>query len=241
MEDAPPHRGGSERAPVALREYPEGDEREVGLPGAALIRTDTREQVDIGGGMTRAGVDPINDVVDRLRSESRLWVPKVSRKHGGIEAPILSVLQDPGKATEQSGVLCTDNLDRTSRRQRELMVATGLNKRDLCPWNAYPWQHDATSDGALTPEKVARGAVVLREVIGLMTDLRVLLLQGEAARWAWGMVQAFAPELADKQFDVVATLHPLGPRGNRDKEVAQLAAWQRAAQMARDSEPRPAL
>ena len=184
----------------------------------------------------------LRDLVERLRAETGQFVPYVGRGHGGVNAPILSVLRDPGKATNLTGALSTDNPDPTSKRQRELVADAGLSATDLCPWNAYPWAHDPAVDGALNVEHVARGAVVLREVIDLMKDLRVLLLQGEQARWAWAMVRAFAPEVCEHGFEVVVTCHPLGTRGKTTAVTAanksnQLGDWIRAAGFARCRSP----
>ena len=97
---------------------------------------------------------------------------------------------------------------------------------------------DPAVDGHLTPPLVARGAVVLAEVIVLMTDLRVLLIQGEQARWAWGMITAFRAEFAEPPFVVVTTCHPLGTRGRTAEataanRAAQRAAWRAASDAAR--------
>lgn len=179
-------------------------------------------------------VAEINALVDELRRCSAKFVPYVHQNHGGVRAPVLSVLRDPGKATQKTDVLCTDNPDPASGRQRQLMAATGLTMRDLCPWNAYPFAHDEKGDGKLTPDVVARGAVILTDVLPLMTDLKVLLLQGNEAKWAWAMVQAFRPLYARPPFEVVTTFHPLGtrgrtPRATDDKKGQQLAAWKRVA------------
>jgi len=179
-------------------------------------------------------VAEINALVDRLRRRSAKFVPYVHPDHGGVRAPIVSVLRDPGKATRKTDVLCTDNPDPTSGRQRQLIVATGLTVRDLCPWNAYPFAQDEEGDGKLTPDVIARGAVILTDVLPLMTDLKVLLLQGNEAKWAWAMVQAFRPRYARPPFEVVTTFHPLGTRGRTpretdDKKAQQLAAWKRVA------------
>jgi hypothetical protein len=177
---------------------------------------------------------PIDLLVDRLRAESGLFVPYVSAKHGGADAPILSVLRDPGPTTSRTGELSTDNADPTSRRQRELMTAVNLRAMDLTPWNAYPWAHDVKAHGVLDVEHVARGAVVLVEVIAMMRALRVLLLQGKEASWAWSIAAAFHPNLQHSGFQVVTTCHPLGtrartPEATAANKIRQVADWKRAA------------
>ena len=105
------------------------------------------------------------------------------------------------------------------------MAATGLTVRDRCPWNAYPFARDDEGDSKLTPYVVARGAVILTDVLSLVTDLKVLILQGDEAKWAWAMVQAFRPRygLATVQLgDVVSPARTRGrTQGNRRREKAQ--------------------
>jgi hypothetical protein len=49
-------------------------------------------------------VKPINELVDRLRDpQGRGWVPYIAPVHGGVDSWILSILRDPGPAT-QDGV-----------------------------------------------------------------------------------------------------------------------------------------
>ena len=115
---------------------------------------------------------------------SARFVPYVQRGRGGVRAPVLSVLRDPGKATRKTDV-----------------------------------------PRKLNPDVVARGAVILTDVLSLVTDLKVLILQGDEAKWAWAMVQAFRPRygLATVQLgDVVSPARTRGrTQGNRRREKAQ--------------------
>jgi hypothetical protein len=177
--------------------------------------------------VTRA--EPINALVDRLRTESGRFVP-----YGGVDAPILSVLRDPGPATNRTGVLSTSNPDPSSKRQRDLMTSVELLPVDLCPWNAYPWAHDPKVDGHLDVPHVAQGAVVLVEVINMMRCVRVVLLQGKEASWAWSIATAFHPNLLNSGFEIVTTCHPLGTRGRTPgataaNKIRQESEWRRTA------------
>ena len=179
----------------------------------------------------------LGDLVERLRAASGQFVSHVGEGHGGVGASILPVLRDPGKATNLTGVLSTDNPDPISKRQRERMAEVGLSAADLCPWNVYPWAHDSEVDGDLGVEHIARGAVVSREAIGLMHNLRGLLLQGEQARWGWAMVTAFAPDVREHGFEVVATCRPPGTRHKTTAVTAankseQLDDWAKAVVVA---------
>lgn len=169
--------------------------------------------------ITHPRVAEINRLVDQLISERGESMPYIHQSMGGVCAPVLSVLRDPGPATKQTRSLGLDNPDPTSRRQIALLELAGLSRTDLMPWNAYPWHHT----DPLTSAMVARGAAVLPRVIGLMRPtLKVLLLQGDEANLAWAMLQAFVPEFAEPPFKVVHTCHPLGTR-RRDPDAAAVS------------------
>jgi hypothetical protein len=63
-------------------------------------------------------ISPINQMVHDLRDQDgRGWLPEVAPMHGGIDARVLSVLRDPGPATQTgsgSGFLCVENDDPTA-------------------------------------------------------------------------------------------------------------------------------
>lgn len=183
--------------------------------------------------MTASDVAPINELVARLRNDSGLSVPYVGSFSRGVHAPILSVLRDPGRATERTGKLDISNPDPTSRVQRGLIQEVGLAPSDLCPWNAYPWPHD----GQITETHMARGARVLIEVIGLMRDLRAILLQGKEAANVWALARSIEPALKHPTFAAIETCHPLGTRRRTPADTSaaraeQRAKWQHAANVA---------
>ena len=80
-----------------------------------------------------AHIAPINEFVVALHGrEGRGWVPKVAPMHGGVDALVLSVLSDPGKATQGdkgSGFLCIENCDPTATNQCKLFEAHGISPR----------------------------------------------------------------------------------------------------------------
>jgi hypothetical protein len=88
-------------------------------------------------------VKPINELVDCLRDpQGRGWVPYVAPVHGGVDSCILSILRDPGPATQDgvgSGFLCIENADPTAEQQCLAFADVGVTTADVVPWNAYPW------------------------------------------------------------------------------------------------------
>ncbi|MBA9004224.1 uracil-DNA glycosylase [Thermomonospora cellulosilytica] len=152
-------------------------------------------------------VRPINELVDALREQDgRGWMPYVAPWHGGIRAKVLSVLRDPGPATQQgggSGFLCTENDDPTAEFQARAFEAAGIQPQDLTPWNAYPWYINR----APTSRELDAGVTVLAALIGLLPDLQVVLLQGVDAQKAWKRFTKRYPTVANR-FTVEATHHP---------------------------------
>ena len=85
-------------------------------------------------------IAPINEYVDRIRAKE--WAPYVAPLHGGVNARVLTILRDPGPATQDaigSGFLCVENDDATAEKQGDLLASAGLLASDTLPWNAYPW------------------------------------------------------------------------------------------------------
>ncbi|RAU92884.1 uracil-DNA glycosylase [Mycolicibacter senuensis] len=154
-------------------------------------------------------IEPINAFVEQLTDQGGQGrPPKVAPIHGGVDAKILSVLSDPGKATREgsgSGFLCIENDDATAEAQCKLFEAQGIPPSWVLPWNAYPWFIDRAPNAQ---EKKA-GAKVLCELIDMVETLEVVLLQGGAAISVWRHVKKLRPSLdADRGLVIVESIHP---------------------------------
>jgi hypothetical protein len=152
-------------------------------------------------------VRPINELVDALRDDTRGWIPHVAPLHGGIAAGVLSVLRDPGPATQDetgSGFLCIENDDPTAERQLQSFSEVGIAPADITPWNAYPWYINAAPKSA----QLDAGVAPLLAVLELMPDVRVVFLQGAHARDGWARLATRHPARARRVPAVVATYHP---------------------------------
>jgi len=131
-------------------------------------------------------VAPLNRFVEELRTRKPEEVPYIAPVHGGVEARALTVLRDPGPATQASrgtsgGFLCAENDDQTAETQWQLLHHGGMDLSDACPWNAYPWYINRHPSAA----QLTEGAAVLLELMNLLPRLRVVLLEGLAAQDAW--------------------------------------------------------
>jgi hypothetical protein len=154
-------------------------------------------------------IAPINRLVDSLRdADGRGWMPYVAPLHDGVSSRMLSLLRDPGPATQQktgSGFLCIQNADPTAEAQVRAFAAVGIEATDFLPWNAYPWYINRAPRGA----ELEAGVAVLADVVQLLPDMAVVLLQGRDAQAAWRRLGRSWPELAARRgLTVLSTFHP---------------------------------
>lgn len=152
---------------------------------------------------------PINLFVDSIRDrDGRGWAPYVAPLHGGIHAQVLSILRDPGPATQAgvgSGFLAVENNDPTAERQMILFESAGIRPWQVLPWNAYPWYVNRAPSAA----ELEAGAQVIVELLELLPELRVILLQGRDAEAGWKRVSRRLPApIEERGVRVVATIHP---------------------------------
>ncbi|TFD71603.1 uracil-DNA glycosylase [Cryobacterium sp. Hb1] len=162
-------------------------------------------------------IKPINDYVDEI-STPDLWVPYVAPIHGGINARVLSVLRDPGPATQKdtgSGFISIENDDPTAERQCNRFESVGLSAYDILPWNAYPWYISRAPQAA----ELEAGVDTILEMLRLAPAVQVVLLQGGDARKSWRRVLRRSPNLAE-DLTVIPTYHP-GQQALWHKEPAE--------------------
>jgi hypothetical protein len=154
-------------------------------------------------------IAPINRLVDKLQDPGgRGWLPYVAPLHGGVRSTVLSVLRDPGPATQQgsgSGFLSIENDDPTAARQAELFAVVDVSPAAVLPWNAYPWYvNRAPSAG-----ERQIGVDPLMRLLNLAPDVRVVLLQGNDAKDTWRrLLRAYPTVEEDRDLTVVGTIHP---------------------------------
>lgn len=127
--------------------------------------------------------------------------------HGGIEARLLSVLRDPGPMTQDdggSGFLCMKNADATAEAISALLAAVEIDARDIVPWNAYPWYINRAPDRT----ELESGVEPLKDIIGLMPDLQVVMLHGGHAKDGWKrLIRRYPNLVAQRKLRVIATYH----------------------------------
>jgi hypothetical protein len=179
-------------------------------------------------------VAPINKLVDRLRDHA--WAPYVAPIHGGVDARILTLLRDPGPATQDalgSGFLSVENDDPTAARLNELLSSVSLDAPDIVLWNAYPWYINRAPKAA----ELEEGVGPILDLIALVPKLKVVLLQGGSARDSWRRVTRRAPNLVgERGLTVIDTYHPgrqalwhKDPAVRAERAAHQVSAFEQAA------------
>lgn len=123
-------------------------------------------------------IAPVNELVDQLFDADGLgWLPHVAPMQGGTNAKVLSILRDPGPATQLgsgSGMLCLENDDPSAAWQLEQFEKAGISPALILPWNAYPWYVNRS----LSAAERQLGVAPLVELITIARVLEVILLQG---------------------------------------------------------------
>ena len=157
-------------------------------------------------------VEPINRLVDDLIAEKDgSWMPYIPPYHGGIQAKILLVYQDPGKMTSTehggSGFLGCENDDPSAQVVAECLDAAGIDQRDVISWNAYPWFRP--DQGVVTTSMIDQGLDPMWRLIGLLPDLHTIVTGGAKAPESWRRFATRHPDLA-RRFLHLETFHPSG-------------------------------
>lgn len=190
-------------------------------------------------------IAPINCYVDELREVGRGFVPYVAPLHGGLNARVLSILRDPGPATQDevgSGFICIENDDGSAELQAHLLEGVGLSPAELLPWNAYPWYINRAPKVA----ELDAGVPTVLHLMDLTPRLRVVLLQGRDAEHAWRRLLRLHPNIETARgLTVVRTFHP-SPQALFVKDPVQraqrvgrpIAAFEEVAQLLADAQHR---
>lgn len=142
--------------------------------------------------LTAPRMAPLVELVSALRSahgEDR--VPDFNPTEAGVEAPILLLLEAPGpKATVArggSGFVSPDNNDSSAENMWRLLAEAGIDRRhDVVTWNIVPWYvGDGGKIRAVTAADLAQARPYLHQLLGMLSQLRVVVLIGAKAQRGW--------------------------------------------------------
>jgi uracil-DNA glycosylase len=186
----------------------------VGFPPEHAFWQEQRDQLHV------PRIAPITDLVTSLRQQTAQEVPYVAPIYGGTEARLLMVLTSPGRATHPgpggTGFLCIENSDRAAATVKNLLSEAGISPREMTPWNACPW---FTGGPSPTAAELEAGVEPWAQLIGLLPDVRVIMLLGGAAQDGWRRVLRRHPGVVADHAKVIRTYSP-GPQAFRHPDPA---------------------
>jgi hypothetical protein len=161
-------------------------------------------------------VAPLTAFVERLRAQhgGDESVPWFDPTEAGVHARILALLEAPGpKATgstgprpkaKGSGFISADNNDRTADHVWHLLRDSGIDRaREYAAWNIVPWYvGDGRAIRSAAREDLEQARPALLELLDLMTELRVVMLLGDAAQKGWERARI------NRRLHVIRARHP---------------------------------
>jgi uracil-DNA glycosylase len=135
-------------------------------------------------------VKPLTDFVRRLSDERGVVVPWFDPTEAGSEARILMLFENPGRradAAQGSGFISADNDDKSAENMWGFLRAAGVERRrDVAAWNIVPWYlGDERKIGDVTARDIDEARSALMELLGLLPNLRVVILFGRKAQAGW--------------------------------------------------------
>lgn len=171
-------------------------------------------------------VAPLTDYVLRLRAKhgGGEAVPWFDPDDGGINARVLLLLEAPGPralgtdsprpASRGSGFISATNNDPTARITLACRTEAGLTADQCVHWNAVPWYiGDGTRIRPATTADLVAALPATRELLGLLPDLRVVVLLGNKAQDAWPRLTTRYPSTV--RISVLPCPHPAPRSTNR--------------------------
>ena len=132
-------------------------------------------------------------------------MPCFDPNDGRAEARLLVLLETPGPAVHDLGMVSRDNPTGTARNLTRFLAGAGIARADTILWNAVPWIVHAPGERnrALRRREIAEGLAVLPPFLALLPRLKVIVLSGRVAGEARGIIAAVRPDVA-----VLAMPHP---------------------------------
>ncbi|WPP02422.1 uracil-DNA glycosylase (plasmid) [Pseudomonas sp. HR96] len=132
----------------------------------------------------------LNKWVD-ARSLGARRLPYFDPLDGGVDAPVLILLESPARDCSWPRFVSRDNTGPSQRNLKRCLV-----REQTILWNLYPWLPDLDSPAeAITRSKIVEGITLLKEVMDLLPRLRVLILAGSVAQRAAPEIKQHGPEL----------------------------------------------
>lgn len=194
---AAPHSEGNPHAAPQIPTTPQPTVPTAATADQALSRQRCRDETyrnDLYRRRYDPSVRPINEYVDELRTARHVSIPYVAPTYGGVNARLLTLMQDPGPKTDLanrdgSGMICLENADLSAARQKFFLDKAGVDISEIVSWNAYPWPKPHPQ----TTQSDREAAEALRDFLTLTPHLAMVILNGTVAKRIWSVLTALDP------------------------------------------------
>jgi uracil-DNA glycosylase len=138
-------------------------------------------------------------LVQQIRSAKgpNYKVPDFDPLDGGSNARVLFLLEAPGPKAVASGFVSRNNPDETAKNFFLLNSEAGIDRKHTITLNAVPWYiGSGTKIRPATRDDVREADQWLKVLLANLPKLRVVMLVGQKALHAQGVVQGCRPSVA---------------------------------------------
>ena len=128
-------------------------------------------------------------------------VPDFDPLDGGRDARVLFLFEKPGPMTAEgtgSGFISRNNDDPSAEATIGFMQKAGIPRKLTVSWNVIPWWNKTVR---VTNQELREGAKTVRELIGLLPNLRAVVMVGQKAAKA-------RPYLENTGLELFTSYHP---------------------------------
>jgi uracil-DNA glycosylase len=165
-------------------------------------------------------VAPLTAFVGELRQEigSVGQVPDFDPWDGGVRAECLFLLEAPGAKAVSSGFVSRNNPDQTAKTFFELNQEAGIPRSRTVTWNIVPWY--ISSETRIRAAKLADIGQALpsfERLLGLLSELRIVVLIGRKAERAKPVIERIRPDLPIRVAPHPSPLFVNRAQGNRQR------------------------
>lgn len=186
------------------------------------------------GMLTLSHMRPLTDflksVADRQGADYQM--PYFDPCDGGINARVLFLLEAPGPKAVGSGFVSRDNPDPTAQNLWHLMRDADIPRSETLVWNIVPWY--VGENGRIRPvnsQDVQEALPYLRELLGLLPRLQMIVLVGKKAQSAAPYIRSMASLPMTYTYHMSAQVFNVWPEKKRQTQEA----FAEVAQFLRDN------
>lgn len=132
-------------------------------------------------------IQPLTAYLEQIRSKrgTECKLPCFDPCDGGTNAKALFLLEAPGPKAVCSTFVSRNNPDQTARNLCELMQLASIPRAETVIWNVVPWYvGDGKRIRPVSSQDLIEAKPYLKDLLGLLSHLRVIVLCGKKAQRA---------------------------------------------------------